>query len=119
MELTGKIVQILPLQSGNAKNGNVWKKQDYVLETNAQYPKKVCVTVWGDNIDSFALQNGEQVTISIDVESREYNGKWYTDVKAWKVQKGQLAESASPNTKSAMPDVSSFSEESGDDVLPF
>lgn len=118
MELSGKIIQIMPLQSGNGKNG-VWKKQDYILETNAQYPKKVCVTVWGDNIDSFSLQNGEQVTISIDVESREYNGKWYTDVKAWKVQKGESQAPAAAISKSSGPDVTSFSDDSADDVLPF
>ncbi|GHB40139.1 DUF3127 domain-containing protein [Mongoliitalea lutea] len=118
MELSGKIIQIMPLQSGNGKNG-VWKKQDYILETNAQYPKKVCVTVWGDNIDSFSLQNGEQVTIAIDVESREYNGKWYTDVKAWKVQKGSAQQQAVDAPKSSGPDVTSFSDDSADDVLPF
>ncbi|UJP65981.1 DUF3127 domain-containing protein [Mongoliitalea daihaiensis] len=119
MELTGKIIQIMPLQSGNGKNG-VWKKQDYILETNAQYPKKVCLTVWGDNIDSFGLQSGEQVTVSIDVESREYNGKWYTDVKAWKVQKDGAATTSTPaSAKSTVPDVTSFSDDSADDVLPF
>lgn len=81
MEITGKIIQVLDLQSGVGRNGTEWKKQDYVLETNDQYPKKICFNIWGDKIDQIALQVGEDVTVSISVESREYNGKWYTDVR--------------------------------------
>jgi len=86
MELEGKIIQINPLQSGEGKNGP-WKKQDYILETKSQYPKKVCITVWGDKVDQFALKENEDVNISIELESREYNSRWYTDVRAWKVEK--------------------------------
>lgn len=86
MELEGKIIQINPLQSGEGKNGT-WKKQDYILETKTQYPKKVCITVWGDKIDQFALQQNEDVKLSIELESREFNGRWYTDVRAWRVER--------------------------------
>jgi hypothetical protein len=86
MELEGKIIQINSLQSGEGKNGT-WKKQDYIIETKSQYPKKVCITVWGDKIDQFALQQNEDVTLSIELESREYNSRWYTDVRAWKVER--------------------------------
>ena len=86
MELEGKIIQVNPLQSGEGKNGT-WKKQDYIIETKSQYPKKVCITVWGDKIDQFALQPNEDVTLSIELESREYNSRWYTDVRAWKVER--------------------------------
>ncbi len=86
MEITGKIVQILPLQSGQGKNG-VWKKQDYIIEFGDQYPKKVCFNLWGDKIDTFAIQLNEQVKVDFDVESREFNGRWYTDVKAWNITK--------------------------------
>jgi hypothetical protein len=86
MELKGRIVQSLGLQTGDGRKGT-WKKQDYILETIAQYPKKVCFSVWGDKIDQFRLQAGDTVTVSFDLESREYNGRWYTDVRAWKVQK--------------------------------
>ena len=86
MELEGKIVQVNQLQSGQGKNGT-WKKQEYIVETKSQYPKKVCVTVWGDKIDQFSLTQNEDVTLSIELESREYNGRWYTDVRAWKAEK--------------------------------
>lgn len=87
MDITGRITNILPLQSGQGKNGE-WKKQEFVIETTGQYPKKVCFTLWGDKIDAAGLKLEEVVTVSFDPESREYNGKWYTDLKAWRVGRG-------------------------------
>ena len=84
MELTGKLIQVLPLQTGQGKNGE-WRKQDIIVETEGQYPKKVCISVWGDKIDESQLREGNTLNISFDVESREYNGRWYTDCKAWKI----------------------------------
>ncbi|AFL83542.1 Protein of unknown function (DUF3127) [Belliella baltica DSM 15883] len=119
MEINGKIVQVMAEQSGNGRNG-VWRKKDYILETEGNYPKKVALAVWGDKIDQFNLQQGDQVSAGIEIESREYNGKWYTDVKVWKVDKqgGAEANRQSQNTSAAMPDVTSFSSDEGD-VLPF
>jgi hypothetical protein len=85
MQLTAKLVQLLPLQTGAGKNGP-WKKQDIIVETEGTYPKKVCISIWGDKINENVLQVGSQLNISFDVESREYNGRWYTDVKAWKIE---------------------------------
>lgn len=85
MEIEGKIIQINPLQSGEGKNGT-WKKQEFIIETKSQYPKKVCIVAWGDKIDQFNLQQNVDVKVSIDIESREFNGRWYTDVRAWKVE---------------------------------
>lgn len=115
MELSGKVISILPLQKGQGKNGE-WKKQEYIIETAAsQYPKKVCVSVWGDKIDQFSMKEGEPVTVSIEIESREYNGRWYTDVRAWKVSKSQ--ESSESSTPSAPP---SFNDPGEDlEELPF
>lgn len=96
MELTAKLIQVLPLQSGVSKNGE-WKKQDIVVETDGQYPKKVCISIWGDKASEATLQIGNILNISFDVESREYNGRWYTDVKAWRV------ELAAPNSPEGYP----------------
>lgn len=98
MEIQGKIIQILPLQSGVGKtSGKEWKKQDYILETlDGQYPRKICFNLWGDNIDKIALQLGEEITAQIDLESREFNGRWYTDVRAWRIDRG-LVTLAAPN----------------------
>jgi len=86
LEILGKIIELLPEKSGQSANGE-WRKQEFILETEAQYPKKICFMVWGDKIDEFKIQQGESLEVSIDVESREYNGRWYTDVKAWKVSR--------------------------------
>ena len=85
MQLTAKLIQLLPLQTGTGKNGQ-WKKQDIIVETDATYPKKICISIWGDKIDASLLQPGNNLKIDFDVESREFNGRWYTDVKAWKIE---------------------------------
>ena len=87
MEITGKIILALPEQSGTSKAGNAWKKREYVLETQETYPKKVMFNFFGDRVDQYPLQVGELVTVSFDLESREFNGRWYTDVRAWKADK--------------------------------
>ncbi|MCU0387762.1 MAG: DUF3127 domain-containing protein [Chitinophagaceae bacterium] len=87
MEITGTLHQIFEPITGQGRNGT-WKKQEFLLETPGQYPKKVLISVWGDKINLSSFKPGTQVTVGIDVESREYNGKWYTDVKAWKVVAG-------------------------------
>jgi len=88
LEVTGQVIKLLPLQSGQSQRGP-WKKQDMIIETNEQYPKKVAITCWGDKVDEIQnLVPGTQVTVSINIESREYNERWYTDIKAWKIQTG-------------------------------
>ena len=116
MDISGKIVQFLPLQTGNGKNGT-WKKQEFILETGDTYPKKVCIAVWGDKIDIASFKPGDTINVSFDVESREYNGKWYTDVKAWKVAagSGKGAEVGNGAAQAAPP----FGETLSSDDLPF
>lgn len=95
MELKGKVIQILPAQTGMGKKGQ-WKKQEFIVETQAQYPKKVCFSVWGDKIEQFNLTAGDMVNVSVDLESREYNGRWYTEARAWKIEKGGSVNVAQP-----------------------
>lgn len=116
MEIKGKVVQLLPLQTGAGKNGT-WKKQDFVIETDGQYPKKVCISAWGDKVGADSLEVGRDVNVSFDVESREYNGKWYTDLKAWKVDAGGESGN-SEGAPAAFPPMSTFSAEE-DNALPF
>jgi hypothetical protein len=114
MDLSGKVISLLPEVSGSSKSGNAWRKQEYIVETGGQYPKKVCVSIWGDKIDQFGLKVGEQVTLGIDVESREYNGRWYTEVKAYKVDRSQGG-----GTPVGPPDLDNFYEAAEEDKLPF
>ena len=89
MEISGRIIAVLPEQGGVSKAGNEWKKQEYVLETHDQYPKKVCFQIFGaDRIAQAAIQPGEELTVSFDIDSREYQGRWYTSIRAWRVQQG-------------------------------
>ena len=81
---------MLPEKSGNSARG-AWRKQEYVIEIPGDYPKQVCFMVWGDKIDQLSISEGEELTVHFDLESREYNGRWYTDVKAWRVDRGQNA----------------------------
>ncbi|MDR1403093.1 MAG: DUF3127 domain-containing protein [Tannerellaceae bacterium] len=88
MEITGKIIAVLPAQGGVSKTGNEWKKQEYVLETHDQYPKKVCFQLFGnDKIEQAAILAGENLTVHFDIDSREYNGRWFTNINAWKVER--------------------------------
>lgn len=92
MEITGKIIAVLPERGGISKTGNEWKTQEYVLETQEQYPRKVCFNVFGsDKIAQFNIQAGEEMTVSFDINAREYNGRWYNDIRAWKVERGTAA----------------------------
>jgi len=86
MELNGKIIAVLPVQVGQGRNGE-WKKQEYVLEynTDSQYSKKVCFNLWGEKVDQFNIREGQNLIVSFDIDSREYQGRWYNDIRAWKV----------------------------------
>lgn len=114
LKISGKVVDILELQKGESKNGP-WKKQDFILETPGKYPRKVCVTQWGDQVDQNDIKKGEELTAFIDIQSREYNGKWYTDVKAWKIEKGASAGDPRPNPDENVIDLGP----GGDDEVPF
>lgn len=102
MEIVGKIIQILPQQSGiSGSTGKAWALQSFVIETLDQYPRKVCIELFGEQrIKDNPLDIDHVVTVSYDLESREFNGRWYTSVRAWKVTNGdqtqQPAQAAQP-----------------------
>lgn len=125
LKITGAVVELLEEQSGTGKNGP-WRKQDFILETEGQYANKVCITQWGDNIEKFALKLQDKVTVHIDIQSREYNSRWYTDVKAWRIERDEAAadagdagdQGAGPGAPGAgSPPLAD--ESYGDDDLPF
>ena len=84
LEINGTIISVLSLQTGTSKTGSDWQKQDVIIQTDGEYPKQICVTFFGKAITSDLLQ-GAKIKVSINLESREYNGKWYTNVNAWKI----------------------------------
>lgn len=104
MEVVGKIIQVLPLQEGVGRNGNPWKLQAYVLETLDQYPRKVHFEVFGeDRVKNNVAEMDQLVTVSFDIESREFNGRWYTSIRAWKIAQGDTTQAAAMTAPAAAP----------------
>lgn len=122
MDIKGKLIQKLPLQTGEGKNGP-WKKQEIVLEIPGQYPKKLMVSIWGDKINDAILNEGNELNVSFDLESREYNGRWYTDVKAWKVESAGSSSTPPPppsnNDMGYVPPMQAAPPMVDEDDLPF
>lgn len=97
-EITGKIIAVLPTKSGTSARGTQWSSQTAVIETHEQYPKRVAFDVLGDKIAEFNLHVGEEVTVSFDINAREYNGKWFNSVNAWNVVRQQYPSQGGYNT---------------------
>lgn len=100
MEVSGMIVAVMPLRTGESARGP-WKSQDYVIEfyeDNAQYSSKMMFNVFGDNVDRFNIQQGQQYTVSFNINAREYQGRYYNDLRAWRVVpfNGQQPQPAAP-----------------------
>ena len=85
LSVKGKVVEVLEEQTGKNANG-IWRRRDFILKTKGEFGKKICMTQWGDEIDNSTVQFGEIVTAHIDLQSREHNGRWYTDVKVWRIE---------------------------------
>lgn len=118
MQLTATLNQLLPLQTGESKNGT-WRKQDIILETDGPYPKKICVSIWGDKIIENQLQIGNVLTIFYELESREYNNKWYTDIKAWKIETNVSVATQILNNEIIIPQNLTSQYEDDEEDLPF
>ena len=84
MEVEGKVIQFIGERSGTSKAGNPWKVKEYVLETNENYPRKIAFDFFGDRADQFPLNVGDEIRLSFDIESREYQGRWFTSIRGWK-----------------------------------
>lgn len=95
MEITGKIIQILEARSGqSARTGSAWMSQSFVIEAvepGRQYPTRCVFDVFGeDRLRQFNIQAGEMLTVSFDLDAREYQGRWYNSIRAWKVERPQI-----------------------------
>ena len=130
MEISGKIIHDLGEMSGVSKAGNSWKKHEYVLETKDSYPKQVHFDFFGERADQYPLSIGDDIKLSFDIESREYNGRWFTSIRGWKAEKADGAAvsqapvqqaqpvSAAPAQQPAAPQQPDFGSSATDD-LPF
>lgn len=123
MELTGKIIAVMPAKSGaSPKTGNSWMAQDYVIEVPGQYPKRCAFSVFGeDRIKLFNIQSGEDITIQFDIEAREFNGRWYNDVRVYNVLRAPNQDQATKvvsQVANPFSPIGDASDSDGDD-LPF
>ena len=100
MDLTGKIIAVLPANSGvSSRTGNSWMSQEYVIEVPGQYPRKCMFRIFGeDRIKQFNIQNGEDVTVSFDIDAHEYNGRWFNEIRAYNVVRGTAPVAGAPQT---------------------
>ena len=89
MEIEGKIIAVIPAREGvSPRTGNSWKSQDFVIETHDQYPRRCCFNVFGaDKIQLFNIQVGEELRVSFDIDAHEYQGRWFNQIRAWKVER--------------------------------
>lgn len=92
MDLTGRIIAVLPAQSGvSARTGNPWMSQDYVIEVPGQYPRKCLFRIFGeDRIKQFNIQMNEDITVQFDIDAHEFNGRWFNDIRAYNIIRGQV-----------------------------
>ena len=123
MEITGKIIAVLPERGGvSQRTGSEWKLGQYVLETQEQYPRKMVFEVFGaDKIAQFAIQLGETLTVSFDVDAHEYQGRWFNSIRAWKVDRAAQGQPGAPLPPFAEPAAPADVAASGnsEDDLPF
>ena len=124
MELAGKVIAVLEPRGGVSKSGNQWKVQEYVIETHDQYPRRMCFDVFGeDKIQQFNIQVGEELNVSFDIDAREWQGRWFNSIRAWKVERVNAAADAVPPMGAPFPPLNSapvdFAASDEKDDLPF
>lgn len=127
MEISGKIIAAMEPRGGvSARTGNSWKIQEFVLETQEQYPRKCMFNVFGeDKLREMNIQVGDELIVSFDIDAREYNGRWYNDIRAWKVERKSAAAAtpmAAPMPADIPAPTAPFRTNEGDnlsDELPF
>lgn len=127
MELAGKVIAALEPRGGVSKNGNEWKVQEYVIETHDQYPRRMCFDVFGaDKIQQFNIQVGEELNVSFDIDAREWQGRWFNSIRAWKVERVNPMGAPVPPADMPFPPVNAapaapadFSAADDKDDLPF
>ena len=120
LQAKGKIQQIQKTESGVSRAGKEWQKQEFVIETDDQFPRKICFTLFNDKIsliEGFSV--GEEVEVSFNLESREFNGKWYHNINAWKIDKTSDNNLPGPPPEFTSADVPPEPEDDPANDLPF
>ena len=110
MDLTGKVIAILEPRSGvSQRTGNPWMTQEYVIEVPGQFPRKMVFNLFGeDRIKQFNIQMGEDITVQFDIDAREYNGRFYNDIRAYNILRGAAVPPAAGTPVGGAPVASPF-----------
>lgn len=109
LEATGRVIAVLPLRNGTSAAGTAWASQDYVIEysePSAQYPRRLNFNIFGtEKISQYSnlLQLGNTVKVSFDINAREYQGRWFTSISAWKVEQAGAAVPQQPMAPGVAP----------------
>jgi hypothetical protein len=124
LSIEGKLTSILPVESGTSKAGKEWKKQGFVVDTGAQYNPEVCFSLFGDDKIAMlnGLKSGQDIKVEFNLSSREYNGKWFHNVDAWKIDAVGAPAAGAPSSSNTPPPPANMSpadEASEEDDLPF
>ena len=116
MEIQGKVIAVLEARSGVSARGE-WKSQDYVIETHDAYPRKMVFGVFGaDRISRFNIQLGQEVNVSFDIDAHEYNGRWFNNIRAWRVVPATAA-AQTPNAAFAPAPTATQTTTPADDIM--
>ena len=129
MEIIGKAIAALPVKSGvSQRTGEQWQSREYVIETQEQYQKRICFEVFvTDKLKEFNIRNNDLIKVHFDISAREYKGKWYNSIRAWKVEhvnpQSQTTETTPVQTSSPVQapanPVAATTKQESDDDLPF
>ena len=121
MEFKGRVIAVLPLKSGVSKAGTPWQAQEYVVENDDQYPRKMCFDVFGEEkIKRFNIQMGEVITVQFDVDAHQWQDRWFNSLRAWRIDREPVGQPVQPVVQPApgfvMPP---FPAPTAEDDLPF
>lgn len=120
LQVKGKVQQILKPESGVSRAGKEWKKQEFVIETEEQFPRKICFTLFNDKSALVeGISTGEEIEVSFNVESREYNGKWFHNINAWKIEKPATENIPEAPPEFSIGDIPPEPDEDSANDLPF
>ncbi len=117
LAITGKLVKALDVESGTSKAGKEWKKQSFVIDTGAQFNPEVCFSLFGEDKIAMlqGINPGEEIEVSFNLSSREYNGRYYHNIDAWRINRAAAAVVAAPANEAPFPSE----EDAEEDDLPF
>ena len=117
LAITGKLVKVLDIENGTSKAGKEWKKQSFVIDTGAQFNPEVCFSLFGEDKIAMlqGINPGEEIEVSFNLSSREYNGRYYHNIDAWRISKPATAVVAAPADEDPFPAKAAAEE----DDLPF